>query len=201
MFDKDAEDYLRYQAKNELRKRMRGVRNSIPERALASRSEKIVERVLATPAYAKARSIGLFYPMEGRNEVDVRPIDLAARAAGKAVAYPFLRGPAEMALLCAEMSTLRERGSLFAEPPEDAPEVSADDGLVVIVPALAVDPTGQRVGYGKGFYDRLLERVVPPAFAIAVAYDFQVVAEVPRMDGDQPTNMVVTDLRTWVIER
>ena len=122
----------------------------------------------------------MFAPMLDRNEVDVRPIDQAARAAGKLVAYPLCESATEMTLRCADPATFEERGYGFAEPPIDSPEVPVGAGLLVVVPALAVDPTGHRVGYGKGFYDRLLARVAPPAMSLAVAYDFQVVMEIPR---------------------
>ncbi len=188
------------QAKAALRKQMRALRAAIPEKARALRSAKIVERVLSGPGFEQARAIGLFWPMLDRNEVDVRPIDAAARQGHKLVAYPFLRGEGEMALLVCDPASLEERGNGFAEPPETAVEVDSE-GLLVIVPALAVDETGQRIGYGKGFYDRLLARIAPPASTVAVAYDFQIVAEVPATPHDRRVDVVVTDARTVSIER
>ncbi len=79
--------------------------------------------------------------------------------------------------------------------------MAASEELVVVVPALAVDPIGHRIGYGKGFYDRLLARICPPAFAIAVAYDFEVVPEVPADTHDHAVDVVVTDLRRWQVTR
>lgn len=198
VFDPEAEAFLRLQAKAELRRQMRALRAAIPEKARAARSEKIVERILSSQLFEQARAVGLFWPMLDRNEVDVRPIDLAARQKNMLVAYPFLRGEGEMGLLVCDPASLEERGNGFAEPPEDAAEI-ANDGLVVIVPALAVDETGQRIGYGKGFYDRLLARIAPPARSIAVAYDFQIVAEVPATEHDKSVDVVVTDARTVMV--
>ncbi len=129
-----------------------------------------------------------------RGEIDVRDLDRIARERGKEVAYPFLESDSDMRLAYAEPASLEERGYGFAEPPENAPSAPADE-LVVIVPALAVDPTGHRIGYGKGFYDRLLARMCPPAYSIAVAYDFEVVPEVPAAEHDRRVDMVLTDLR------
>jgi 5-formyltetrahydrofolate cyclo-ligase len=196
VFDPDVDSMLRLQAKAVIRKRARALRNSIPEGARSARSEKIVERVVASAPFERARSVGLFWPMLERGEVDVRGIDGAARERGKKVAYPLLESDTEMRLAYADPSSLEERGHGFAEPPENAPTAETDE-LVVIVPALAVDPTGQRIGYGKGFYDRLLARICPPAFAVAVAYDFEVVPEVPATEHDRRVDMVVTDLRIW----
>jgi 5-formyltetrahydrofolate cyclo-ligase len=64
-----------------------------------------------------------------------------------------------------------------------------------VVPALAVDPRGHRVGYGAGFYDRTLPRFVPPAVSIAVAFDFQLAVEVPTTEGDVAVSWIVTDAR------
>src|SRR2546423_8429068 len=140
------------QAKAALRKRLRAVRNSIPEKARAMRSQKIVERVLASAPFARAKVVALFWPMLERNEVDVRPIEAAALENGKLVAYPFLQDEAGISLRLGESSSLEERGYGFAEPSPGASEAETSDELLVIVPALAVDPSGHRIGYGKGFY-------------------------------------------------
>lgn len=201
VFDPPMDSFLRRQAKAELRKRRRAMRNSVPERARLMRSEKIVAQVTSAPVFEAARAVALFWPMLDRGEVDVRPLDSAARDRGKVVAYPFLKDDSEMDLLVAAPSDLEERGRGFAEPPPNASPVEISTELLVIVPALAVDPSGQRIGYGRGFYDRLLARIAPPAFALAVAYDFDVIAEIPVTEGDYPVDMVVTDVRTFRIER
>lgn len=64
---------------------------------------------------------------------------------------------------------------------------------VVIVPAVALDRTGGRIGYGGGFYDRFLPRIRADATAIAVGFALQVVREVPRDDGDRPVDVIVTE--------
>ena len=135
--------------------------------------------------------------MLDRGEVDVRPLDTIARVAGKTVAYPFLDAGGAMSLRCATPDSLEMCAYGFAAPPADAPDVDVDSGLLIVVPALAVDLAGYRLGYGKGFYDRMLSRMAPPATSIAVAYDFQVLADLPTTTGDQPVDMVLTDVRTW----
>ena len=192
---------LRRQAKAELRKRRRALRNSMPEGACGARSEKIVQRIVESAPFARSTALALFWPMLERKEVDVRPLDRVARDRGMRVAYPYLDDDAVMTLLVCEPSLLEERGHGFAEPPPNAPEIEVDEGLLVIVPALAVDPTGQRIGYGRGLYDRLLERIAPPAFALAVVYDFELAAELPVTEGDVTVDMVVTDARTFLSER
>jgi 5-formyltetrahydrofolate cyclo-ligase len=201
VFDHEVEFSLRRQAKAALRKRARALRSTIPEAARQARSAQIVERVEASAPFERARTVALFCPMVDRGEVDVRPLDALARAMGKEVAYPFLESDAEMTLRAADLASLEERGHGFAEPAESAPLIAPSADLVLIVPALAVDPTGHRIGYGKGFYDRLLAAICPPAFAIAVAYDFEVVPEVPATEHDHRVDMVVTDARIWQFAR
>jgi 5-formyltetrahydrofolate cyclo-ligase len=72
---------------------------------------------------------------------------------------------------------------------------------LVLVPALAVAPSGHRLGYGAGFYDSLLPDVCPPAKALAVAYDFQLLVEVPTLPHDVPCDFIVTDAREIAIEQ
>jgi 5-formyltetrahydrofolate cyclo-ligase len=196
VFDPEFEAHLRQRAKAELRRHMRGVRGAVPPQACAARSERIVARVIESPEWYHARALGLFWPMLERNEVDVRPLDEAARASGKIVAYPRMSDEG-MILAVADPASLHERGHLFAEPDEAAPPLEIDDKVLVIVPALAVDPNGNRIGYGRGLYDRLLTAISPPAFALAVAYDFQVVAEIPVTNGDRAVGAVFTDSRCF----
>src|SRR5262249_14927245 len=71
------------------------------------------------------------------------------------------------------------------EPPADAPLVDAAQLQVIVVPGLAFDADGYRVGYGKGYYDLLLPHTAR-ARRIGAAYDFQVIERCPRELGDQP---------------
>jgi 5-formyltetrahydrofolate cyclo-ligase len=184
--------------KAELRRRMRGVRATLPASARDEKSRAIAVQLLALPALARAKTAALFWPMEGRNEIDLRPVDASLRERGVRVAYPktdvdtgalsfhFVEQPAAM---CA--------GALgVCEPGESDPAVATDPLDVIVVPALAVDPRGHRIGYGAGYYDRALARLAPPAVAVAVAFDFQLLVELPNTPEDVPVAFVVTESRT-----
>jgi 5-formyltetrahydrofolate cyclo-ligase len=190
-----AEDVIRRKVKAELRKRLRGLRATTPARACEERSRLIVEQLVAHEVFTSAKSVALFWPMEGRREVDLRAFDEALRARGVAVYYPAI--DAESGTMdfkrVDDVADLAEAGYGFAEPRADAPVAQALD--VIVVPAVAVDPVGHRIGYGAGFYDRILPRFAPPAVSVAVAYDFQLIAEVPVTDGDVPVDWVITDRR------
>jgi 5-formyltetrahydrofolate cyclo-ligase len=191
--DPALERELRYRAKAALRQRARALRNSIPRDAVAERSRRIVSRIEALPCVAAAGAVALFWPIDGRNEVDLRGLDVALRARGTRLAYPSIDPETRVMTFrfVDDPELLAERGLGFREPDPAAPEATALD--VIVVPALQIDGRGHRIGYGAGFYDRALPRFAPPAVAVGVAFTFQLIAEVPVTDGDVPLALVVTD--------
>lgn len=191
----DVETLLRYKAKAVLRQRARTLRNTLPAEAIAQRSTTIVRTLATLSEMTDAKTVALFYPIERRHEVDLRALDATLRGRGARVAYPTI-DPETKAMtfrFTAALAELEERGMMFREPAHTAPEADALD--VVVVPALQVDERGQRIGYGAGFYDKTLPRFAPPALAIIVAFDFQMISEVPVTDGDVACDLVVTDKR------
>jgi 5-formyltetrahydrofolate cyclo-ligase len=184
-------------AKRQIRQRMRALRSALPPASAAARSEAIVARLIALPEFVAARGIGLFWPIESKNEVDLRVLDVAARERGIKVYYPFLAAVGNTVRTgfrrVDQVSELSPRGSGFCEPGAECPEARRGDIDLVVVPALAVDAAGYRVGYGKGFYDATLPDFVPPARAVAVAFGFQLLSEIPREAHDVGCDLVVTD--------
>jgi 5-formyltetrahydrofolate cyclo-ligase len=80
------------------------------------------------------------------------------------------------------------------EPAETATQIQPEDVDFALVPALAVDPRGYRIGYGGGYYDKLIPRL-SEACTCVVAYDFQLISEVRELAFDVPVDLVVTDAR------
>lgn len=176
---------------------MRALRQALPGAARSVRSERICELVLTAPEYVSARSIALFAPQA--LEVDVSSLDEHARAAQKLVYYPFM-DPTESGFTTGfrrvdTRADLTDRGRKFLEPPPGLYQAERGDIDLVIVPALAVAPTGHRLGYGSGYYDATLPDVCPPGVALAVAFEFQLLAELPVSDNDVRVQIVVTDQR------
>lgn len=198
--DPEVEKVLRLRAKAELRKRARGLRNTFPRAAILERSAAIQRALEALPEVAAAARVALFYPIEGRNEVDLVDLDARLRERGARVAYPSIDPETRVMTFryVADPRAMEERGLGFQEPDPGDEEATALD--VIIVPALQIDPRGHRIGYGAGFYDRTLPRFCPPALAVGVAFDFQLIAEVPVTEGDVPLPIVVTDKRVLRID-
>ncbi len=196
--DPEAVKILAYRAKAELRKRLRALRNTIPASAIAERSAKIQARLEHLPQFVQAKHVALFWPIDGRNEVDLRPLAARLKDRGVSIAFPSIDPETRVMTFRVPPNpeTMEERGLGFAEPAYEDPEATNLD--VIIVPALGVDASGNRIGYGAGYYDRTLPRFCPPAVAIAVAFNFQLLVEVPHTEGDVAVQLVVTDERVFV---
>lgn len=134
-----------------------------------------------------------YMPM--RTEIDCLPVMAAHLAAGQGgrVAVPVIPGPAQ-ALRFHEWSPEARmvEGAFKALIPEGGAELVP---TVLIVPLLAFDRRGFRLGYGGGFYDRTLEglRARGPVTAIGFAFAAQEVAQVPIEPTDQPLDLIVTE--------
>jgi 5-formyltetrahydrofolate cyclo-ligase len=190
----ERERFLRLRVKQELRRRMRRLRRVIPADARAARSQRIAARVLELAAFRQARTV-VAYRAIG-DEVDPAAILEAAEAEGKRLGLPRMENDSELTLRAFESGdelVTNEQG--IAEPTERAARLEADDVDLIVVPALVVDARGHRIGYGRGFYDRLLPTLAR-AHAVAVAFDFQLVAELPDVEHDAPVHTVITDERT-----
>ena len=203
LFDAETLADLKFRAKKQLRTRMRGLRAAHPEAVLEKASERIVDSVRALPLFQRAHSVGLFWPMADRREVDVRPLAESVFAAGKRLYFPFLT-PKESGFSTgyrqvASVSELAERGQRFFEPPPEAPAAARGEIDLLIVPALAAAADGHRLGYGSGFYDATLPDFCPPASAVVVVFHFQLLGELPVTDNDVAGQVVVTDRRVLEI--
>lgn len=191
----DGERMMRQRAKALMRRRFRGQRASLPTSAVAARSAALCERLLDTPEMAFAERVALFWPIEHFKEVDLRSVDAALRARGSEVAYPEIDPETRVMTfrLVADALALAPCELGFLAPPPSAPLADILD--VVVVPGIAFDPQGYRIGYGAGFYDQALPTVRPPATAIGVAFDFQLAADVPFVEHDVPVDVIITDRR------
>jgi len=116
----------------------------------------------------------------------------AALSAGKTVAFPFcFRGGIMQARAVSAVSELRPAMLGIPAPPEDAPVIAPEDLDIVIVPAIAFDEGGYRLGYGGGYYDRYLCSI--PAYTIGLARERLIKGSLPRESHDISVRCVVTE--------
>lgn len=184
---------------------MRAQRGALPTAAHQARSKKLVARLEELEELGRAQRVATFWPMPEKREVDLIELDTWLRARKKLVYYPFMDKTATGVRTgfrrVDDVCLLVERGRGFLEPGPELPEAKERELDLIVVPALAVDATGNRLGYGVGFYDVTLPEQCPPALAVVVAFSFQLCAELPRAEHDFACDLVVTDESSFRVQK
>jgi 5-formyltetrahydrofolate cyclo-ligase len=180
-------------AKVELRRTMRERRVALPAADAARLAARAAVHLAALPALAAARVVALYAPVRG--EIDTAPIAQALRARGLMLCYPRVV-PAHRHLhfhaVADERALCPSPGLGIPEPPADLPRVAAHEIDLFVVPGLAFDRAGERLGWGRGYYDTTLA-AAPEAFRVGYAYDFQLVPAVPVSADDERVDVLVTE--------
>ncbi|MDR1727963.1 MAG: 5-formyltetrahydrofolate cyclo-ligase [Acidobacteriota bacterium] len=180
--------------KPELRKAWMAKEAALPEDYIKASDEGIAHSLFALPEFQRARSVLFFYSIW--REPDTHAMMRRALALGKAVALPrtFPKRAME-ARLVASLEEL-EAGLVpskfgIPEPPDAAPVLKPEELDFVVVPAVAFDRDGYRLGHGAGYYDAYLPRT--RAFACGVARERMLIARVPREAHDIRVDCVATE--------
>ncbi len=178
--------------KKELREKLLFARNSISEREWEEKSMDIMNHVLGSQLYQEAGVIHTFVSMNARREVNTHPLISKMLEAGKEVVIPKTNFEKEDLIhtRLESFSELSPNKWGVLEPKEVHPLPVIDIELV-LVPLLAVDKEGNRLGYGKGFYDRFLKDVSVPALGL-VFEDF-VLESIPVDTFDQKLNGFISE--------
>lgn len=174
-------------------------RSGLAPGIVAANSRAITSAVLALPEWQQAVEALVYLPIRG--EVDASALAESLLARGGRVLLPRCRdnAPGQLDLGCVSCLTEALPGRYgIPEPPADVcrpPEAFAPD--VIVVPAVAFDRHGTRLGFGGGYYDRLLALpMAQKACLIGLAHDFQLVPRLPAEAWDKPVHLVVTELQT-----
>jgi 5-formyltetrahydrofolate cyclo-ligase len=161
----------------------------------AARSRAIAARAAGLESYRRARTVG-FYAAIG-TEVETWALAADAIASGKRVAWPIVR-EAERALAYAACApdALVEGSLGTRQPPPGALAVPLTDLEAVLVPGVGFDLACRRLGRGRGHYDATLLALREGAARIGLAFELQIVSELPHEPHDVPVDAVVTESRT-----
>lgn len=188
--------------KARIRREVLARRDAEPDRE--AKSATIVQRILALPEYARTATVATYVGV--KSEVATLPIITHALAARKRVVVPIVANdglrliridavgelePAKFGLL-EPGPALQERADRRVQPTEVG---------LYLVPGVAFDHRGGRVGYGKGYYDRLLAKARPGTATVALAFECQVIPEVPMGPSDTHVRMLATELRLYAFDR
>lgn len=179
------------QTKGLLRRRLLTDRRALPVAEQSRLSAEVCRRLVESAAFAEARRVAAYAAVDG--EVDPRAAVRDALARGVPVHYPRW---AESGLQFVEDGgdgLVPGRGGI-PEPP-DGPLLSPGArGLVFLVPGVAFDLEGRRLGRGAGCYDQALAEY-PDALRIGLAYDFQLVPSLPEEPWDVRMHAIATEAR------
>ena len=173
--------------KKELRKQIRELKRAMSPAQIERASNRLGEQFAASELYQKAKTIYGYLPYN--QEVRTVPILARALADGKQVAVPKVYGD-EMRFICLTDLTQVETGYAgIPEPIADEP-IADDPAALVLMPGLAFDKEGHRIGYGGGFYDKFLN-AEPTHPTVALCYAFQMVEDLPTEEFDVPADRVL----------
>jgi 5-formyltetrahydrofolate cyclo-ligase len=163
-------------------------------------SRLIFQQLTALPEYIAARTV-MFY-LDLRSEVRTRWFLPTAWAEGKRVVVPYCENGNIELFLLQDMQELSPGMMGVLEPkPElrhrDDRKVDPTELDLVIVPGVAFDHRGGRLGYGKGYYDRFLHQLRDNATKLAICFECQLFPELPLLPHDIPMDRVVTETMVY----
>lgn len=183
-------------SKKEIRKVMTEKRKKCLNENKAKYDKNIYDNFVNSDWYKKAET--LFIYVSYNNEVDTHKLIKKFLNDGKIVCVPKVLSKDEgmAAIKIDSFDELRPGAYGILEPYNFDKKVNENDIDVVLLPGLAFDKNGGRLGYGGGFYDRFLRKTRDDAKKIGLSYDFQIIEEVPREDFDEKVCSIVTDKET-----
>ena len=180
--------------KTELRSEIRVVLKTLRPEKRKSDSEKLCANLNAQPFFQNAISILFFAPLP--DEVDLWPLLETSLQAEKIVALPRFE-PARQSYVACRVKNLRSEivsGRFnIREPSASCTEISPKVLDLVLVPGVAFDLNGRRLGHGKGYYDRLLRTV--HGSKVGIAFDQQMVEKIPAEAHDAQMDFILTPSR------
>ena len=183
------------ESKHVLRVAVLSQRHLLPTAKFEALSRTIQARVLGSSLYRFAQGIALYSAVQ--NEVSTDDIRDDALRIGKTVFFPRLG--ADGSLVFVEIQSAGElTPGRFGIPEASGEKLLAHYGdidVLIVVPGVAFDDYGNRLGRGLGFYDRLLQSSRPRTTAVGLAYEFQVVKSVPVDSWDEKVRFIVTEDR------
>ncbi|MBE6947385.1 MAG: 5-formyltetrahydrofolate cyclo-ligase [Ruminococcaceae bacterium] len=170
-----------------IRKQIRELKKAMTAEEIQQSSEKLGELFLSSELYRQAKTIYGYLPYN--QEVRTTPILAQALADGKKVAVPKVYGEQMKFIYLTDLSQVEKGYCGIPEPIADEP-VADDPTALVLLPGLAFDRQGHRMGYGGGFYDKFLA-TEPHHPTIALCYSFQVLPQLPAEEFDVPVDVVL----------
>ena len=174
-----------------LRKRLLNLLISMGKDIRSTKSDIINKKLQEIQEYKQAKTVMLFWPME--TEPDLKKVIFAAQKEGKKIALPCVSGKEIKPYLFESQEFMQKNDLGVYEPKEElSKRVDIKDVDVIVVPALAYDDKGHRLGRGGGYYDRFLTHL-SNAYKIGVCFDFQLLQDLPFDPSfDQAVDVIIS---------
>ncbi len=178
--------------KEKIRKSVLKLREGLDEEEAVQRSKSVLRHLENLPEYRNAGLVHT-YVSSRPNEVDTIMLIARSFARGKRIAVPVITDKKERKLETSELMNIGDltEGPFNTKEPKVFEAVSLEEVDLYIVPVVAVDKKGNRIGWGLGYYDNFLQSQKKPV--VALAYNFQVVDEIEPSEHDVRVDYIVTE--------
>ena len=173
--------------KQELRAHIRTLKRQMTEDQIVAKSNALCTLFTQSDAYRNAKT--LYGYLSYNQEVRTMPILEQALRDGKRVALPKCYGSEMRFIYTDDLTQIGKSSCGVPEPLADEP-VADDETALVLMPGLAFDREGHRMGYGGGYYDRFLADE-PDHPTVALCFDFQITEHIPTEEFDIPVDLVL----------
>jgi 5-formyltetrahydrofolate cyclo-ligase len=180
--------------KARLRKQMRAARRQLGPQAQAQASNALLSHALATSLFASGHRVAAYWAAGG--ELSLKPLLALLLARGVFVYLPRVVGDGEMHFFRfhGENFLALSQHGIFSPIVDAAGPITAHDIDVMLLPLLAFDPRGARLGQGGGYYDRYLQGIsANKPLRVGVGFHFQALAQVPHATLDERLHAAITD--------
>ncbi|WP_243369540.1 5-formyltetrahydrofolate cyclo-ligase [Geotalea sp. SG265] len=176
-----------------LRRLMLAKRRALTPAEVAGHSLRILQSFIASAEFAQAGTLALYAPIH--NEVDTAALQCQSLLAGKQVLYPLVDGSTLTFKVIRAASDLTNGAFGILEPREHTVLLPPERIDLFVIPGVAFDLAGRRIGYGKGFYDRTLHALEGRGRLVGFCYDFQLVDEIVGEPHDVTMDLIFTETR------
>jgi len=187
--------------KKQLRKYIQNKRDNLALGLRKKKSKEIALKFLKTTDYLNSKNIFIFYPF--RSEIDTTIIIKKALKESKNIILPRVEGTLLNLYFINDVHTQLQEGSYkIMEPiPSSCSRAHVSDINLAIVPGVAFDKNLNRLGYGGGFYDKILRNLPQNIKKIALSFDIQIVPNIPVLDHDIKIDIIITESKIYKAEK
>lgn len=177
--------------KTQLKESILEKRNSLSKEEILKKSNEIKNSLFSLSQYKKSKTVMFFVSFN--SEVNTHEM-IKASLRNKTVVVPkVIHNEIEPSVMM-DFDSLIPSGKFGILEPIEAMKIAYKNIDIILVPGIAFDKEGHRIGYGFGYYDKFLKKV-PKAIKIGLCFDFQLVEKIPREMHDVPVDMIVTEKR------